>query len=454
MRFFMTKDLTKGNPWRLIVSFALPLMCGNLFQQFYNLVDTIIVGKFLGVNELAAVGSTGSVCFLIVGFCTGICSGFTIPVAQKFGAKDEVRMRKYIANSVMLAVVFTTIMTVTTVLLCRNILVWMRTPENIIDSAYAYIVIIYAGIPATVLYNMTSSIIRAMGDSKTPVYFLVLSAILNIVLDLFCIINLKMGVAGAAVATVVSQAIAGICCLIYMIKKYEILRMTKEEMKPVPRYMKTLCIMGIPMGLQYSITAIGSVVLQSAVNTLGSSAVAAVTAANKVNFLFMCPFDALGSTMATYGGQNLGAKKPKRIREGLKAANVLGVGYSLLALVVLYFFSNQALLMFVDASETAIIASARQFMLSNLIFYALLCFVDTFRFLIQGLGYSGIAVLAGVAEMIARGLAGFILVPYFGFTAAGFASPLAWLFADIFLIPTYYVIMRRIEGSPGDEEKQ
>ena len=213
----MVKDMTEGKPGRLILEFAIPLLLGNLFQQFYSLVDTAIVGKFLGVDQLAAVGSTGSINFLIIGFCMGICSGFAIPIAQRFGAKDESGMRRCVANSAWVSVIFAVVLTIVTVLLCRNILQWMRTPENIIDDAWMYIVIIFAGIPVTILYNLTSAIIRAMGDSKTPVYFLVMSALLNIVLDLFCILVLKMGVAGAALATVISQAISGICCLVYMI---------------------------------------------------------------------------------------------------------------------------------------------------------------------------------------------------------------------------------------------
>ncbi|MFR1660910.1 MATE family efflux transporter, partial [Gallintestinimicrobium sp.] len=307
----------------------------EIYSSSYSLVDTAIVGKFPGVDQLAAVGSTGSINFLIIGFCMGICSGFAIPIAQRFGAKDESGMRRCVANSAWVSVIFAVVLTIVTVLLCRNILQWMRTPENIIDDAWMYIVIIFAGIPVTILYNLTSAIIRAMGDSKTPVYFLVMSALLNIVLDLFCILVLKMGVAGAALATVISQAISGICCLVYMIRKYEILRMQGTEGKADPELMLRLAGMGVPMGLQYSVTAIGSVILQSAVNTLGSTAVAAVTASGRISGFFVCPSDALGATMATWAGQNMGAKKPKRIREGLWMANIYGIVYALIAFGIL-----------------------------------------------------------------------------------------------------------------------
>ncbi len=450
----MVKDMTEGKPGRLILEFAIPLLLGNLFQQFYSLVDTAIVGKFLGVDQLAAVGSTGSINFLIIGFCMGICSGFAIPIAQRFGAKDESGMRRCVANSAWVSVIFAVVLTIVTVLLCRNILQWMRTPENIIDDAWMYIVIIFAGIPVTILYNLTSAIIRAMGDSKTPVYFLVMSALLNIVLDLFCILVLKMGVAGAALATVISQAISGICCLVYMIRKYEILRMQGTEGKADPELMLRLAEMGVPMGLQYSVTAIGSVILQSAVNTLGSTAVAAVTASGRISGFFVCPSDALGATMATWAGQNMGAKKPKRIREGLRMANIYGIVYALIAFGILAAAGKYMALLFVDGTDPELMNRIQQMLLINSGSYTFLILVNNVRFLIQGIGFSTLAIFSGVSEMIARGIAGFVLVPMFGFLGACVANPLAWLFADLFLIPAYLYVMRRVEDFFAGKREQ
>lgn len=441
----MTKDMTQGHPGRLILGFAVPLLFGNLFQQFYNLMDTLIVGKFLGVTQLAAVGATGSVNFLIIGFCTGICSGFAIPISQKFGAKDESGMRRYIANSIWVSAAFTAVLTVLTVALCRTILVWMKTPADIIDDSYAYIVIIFAGIPVTILYNLTSAIIRSMGDSKTPVIFLVLAALLNIVLDLFCILALHMGVAGAAVATVISQAVSGVCCLVYMRKKYGILRMSREELRFSPRMAGRLIVMGVPMGLQYSVTAIGSVILQSAVNALGSMAVASVTAAGKISMFFCCPFDALGATMATFAGQNAGAGKPDRIRRGLRAGNLFGIVYAAAAFAFLAAAGGSVALLFVDSSETEILKNVQMMLTANGAFYIALVFVNNVRFLIQGIGYSGLAIFSGASEMVARAVAGFLLVPVFGFSAVCFANPLAWVMADLFLIPAYFFLMKRTE---------
>ena len=440
----MEKDMTKGSPMRLILGFAVPLLFGLLFQQFYSMVDTIIVGHYLGVEALAAVGATGSVNFLIIGFCMGVCNGFALPIAQEFGAGNAPKLRRFVANSVWLSVIFAVVMTVVVSLLCHSILQWMRTPENIIDGAYDYIIVIFIGIPVVFLYNVTAAIIRSLGDSRTPVIFLVMAAVLNIFLDLLLIIVIPMGVAGAAVATVLSQAIAGVCCLIYMCRKYPILHLSGEEWKWNGECVARLCNMGIPMGLQYSITAIGSVILQSAVNGIGSDAVAAVTAGSKVSMLLMCPFDAMGSTMATYGGQNIGAGDLDRVGKGLKSCTLLGLLYSLIAVGVVFALGQVLLLLFLDAGETVILANAYAFIRVNVLFYFPLALVNIVRFLIQGMGFSKLAVFAGAFEMLARGLAGFVLVPAFGFPAVCFANPLAWIFADIFLIPAYFLVKKKM----------
>ncbi len=427
----MEKDMTKGSPMRLILGFAVPLLFGLVFQQFYSMVDAVIVGHYLGVDSLAAVGATGSVNFLIIGFCMGVCNGFAIPIAQEFGAKHEGELKRFVANSVWLSIVFAVVITITVSLLCRPILQLMRTPVNIINGSYDYIIIIFLGIPVVFLYNMTAAILRSLGDSKTPVVFLVLAAVMNIFLDVFCIVILPMGVAGLA-------------CLIYMRKKFTILKLSREECRWNRNYVSKLCNMGIPMGLQYSITAIGSVILQSAVNGIDSNAVAAVTAGSKVSMLLVCPFDALGSTMATYGGQNVGAGDLDRVDRGLKDCTKLGFLYSLIALGAVFLFGKQLLLLFLDAEEEQIIANAYYFMRISALFYFPLALVNIVRFLIQGMGFSKLAVFAGAFEMLARGLAGFLLVPVFGFVAVCLASPLAWIFADAFLIPAFFHVRKKM----------
>ena len=441
----MTKDMTKGSPMGLILGFSIPLLFGFLFQQFYSLVDTVIVGRFLGTENLAAVGSTGSVNFLIIGFCMGICSGFSIPISHKFGAGDYSGMRRVVANCIWLSIAFAAVLTVLTTILCRPILVMMKTPENILEGAYTYIWIIFLGIPTTFLYNMTSGVIRALGDSKTPVIFLIMASFINIGLDLFFIINLQMGVAGAAWATVISQGVSGLCCLLFMIKKFEILRIQKGEWGFDTHLCGSLCGMGVPMGLQYSITAIGSVILQSATNSLGSDAVAAVSAAGRVSGFLACPFDAMGSTMATYGGQNVGAGKLERLGTGLKSCVMLGAGYSVIAFVIAFFAGDPLARLFLDADQVAIIGDVRLFLIINTIFYFPLALVNIVRFLIQGMGFPTFAILAGVFEMIARSLAGIFLVPVIGYMGVCLGSPIAWLFADAFLIPAYIHVRKVLE---------
>lgn len=442
----MVKDMTNGSPSKHILGFAVPMLFGMLFQQFYNLVDTIIVGKTLGVEALAGVGATGSINFMIIGFCMGVCNGFVIPVAQCFGAKKPSDLRKYVFNGYICSVVFAIVLTLASVIFSRKILIVMNTPADIIDHAYNYIVVIFIGIPTVFLYNMVSGVIRSLGDSKTPVVFLVLSSIINVVLDFFLILVCKMGVAGAGWATVTSQLISGLTCLIYMYKKYDILKGDKSERVLDRRFITNLCMNGVPMGLQYSITAIGSTILQAAVNTLGSTYVAAMTAGSKMFNFTCCPFDALGSTMATYAGQNVGAAKIKRLGQGVRSAMIIGSIYSVLSLVALYFTTDYIALLFVNASETTIIALTRQFILASACFYIPLTGVNVVRFCIQGMGFSVFAISAGILEMIGRAFAAIILIPSIGFMGACLASPIAWIAADAFLFPAFIHCAKKLNA--------
>ena len=441
----MTKDMTQGSPLKLLLAFAVPLMLGSLFQQFYNLADTIIVGRFVGVEALAAVGSVGGLNYLVLGFVNGIACGFSIPISWTFGAHDHHEMRRYTANTVWLSIAFATVLTIVTVAMTHLVLVWTNTPADIIDLADIYIRTIFAGIPFTLLYNVTSALMRALGDSKRPLYFLLVASVLNIGLDLACIILFNMGVFGAAFATVFSQAVAGIGSLIYIMRHYPELRWNKEEGRISAPHCAKLCAMGLPMGLQCSITAIGSVILQTAANTLGSAAVAAMTAGGKIGNFLACPFDAMGSTMATYGGQNVGAGKLDRLGKGLKSCGLLGVGYSVIAFLIAVFFGGPLAQLFVDGGEAEIIANVCAFLLWNTAFYIPLALVNIVRFLIQGMGFPKFAILAGVFEMIARSLAGFGLVPIIGFTGVCLGSPIAWIMADAFLIPAYFHVSKVLQ---------
>ncbi|WP_029233537.1 MATE family efflux transporter [Butyrivibrio sp. VCB2006] len=439
------KDLTIGDPMKLIMSFAMSLFWGMLFQQLYNIIDTAIVSWTLGKEAYAGMGSTGAVNFLIMGFCMGVCNGFAIPIAQRFGAKDYKSMRKFFTHAIILCSVFAVVMTFLVSMFCRQILIAMRTPDTILDSAYQYIIVIFLGIPATYMYNLLSATIRALGDSKHPVQYLIIGSVVNIGLDLVFIMVFHMGIFGAAFATVVSQLVAGTLCLIFIIRKIEIMRLTKQDWNLDKSHFTILINMGVPMGLQYSITAIGSVILQTAINGLGEDAVTAVTTASKVSMFFCIPFDALGSTMATYGGQNVGAKKLDHLSLGLRAAIKIGCIYSVLAFVILAFFGRNFAMIFLKPSEVTCLDNAHLFLIYNSLFYIPLALVNIVRFLIQGMGYSMFAVLAGVMEMIGRTLMAVLMVPQIGFTAICLASPVAWILADAFLIPAFIIVRNKLQ---------
>lgn len=436
--------MTSGSPAKLIFGFAIPMFLGLLFQQFYSMVDTLIVGKFLGVNPLAGVGSTTSLNFMVLGFCMGVCNGFAIPVAQMFGAKEEHRLRRYVTNGAWLCIGLSVVLTLIVVLACRTILTVMDTPEEIFEYAYIYIVIVFAGIPCTFLYNILAGIIRSLGDSKTPVLFLAIASAINIGLDLIFVLLFGMGVEGPAIATVLAQGISGIICLFYMYRKFPVLHVSRDEWKPELHYMGKLCFIGIPMGLQYSITAIGSLVLQTAVNGLGAMVVAGVTAAQKINMFISCPIESLGQTMAPYAGQNMGAGKIDRIGKGLKSAVLMGWGVSIICFLIAVLFGKQLTLLFVDADETEIIAYSYQFLLFCIGGYCLLTLVNTVRFTIQGMGFSIFAILSGIMEMIARTLAALVVARKLGYIGICLAHPMAWLFADVFLIPAFFWCRKKV----------
>ncbi|MBQ8555488.1 MAG: MATE family efflux transporter [Clostridia bacterium] len=443
-----TRDMTQGSPLKLVLGFSLPLLGGFLFQQLYSFVDTAIVGRYLGHISLAAVGSTGSLNFLINGFCTGICSGFAIPIAQAFGAKDETELRRFVMHSVYLCAAISIAMGLLTGLLSPVLLQAMDTPAEMLDQAVAYIRPIFFAIPITVLYNMCAGIMRSLGDSRTPVVAIAIAALMNIVLDIVFILVFHLGVAGAAYATVISQLASGLWCLLIIRKNFTMLRMQPDDMRIRPPFIRRLLNMGIPFGLQYSITAIGSITVTAAVNGLGTIAVAGVTAAGKLSMFFATVFDALAATMATFAGQNVGARRLSRIHQGLKSASVVGCIYCVIAFVVILFFGQGMVGMFVNADDPAIVeevlAKAHQFLIVNSALYIPLLFVNIVRFSIQGLGYTKVAMVAGVMEMIGRAAVAMLLVPVFGFDAAVWANPAAWLLADAFLFPCYFSAMKKL----------
>ncbi|GHU36282.1 MATE family efflux transporter [Clostridia bacterium] len=421
-------------------------MIGNIVSQFYNMADTIIVGRFVSTDALAAVGLTGSLFFLIIGFAGGMCQGFTIPLARCFGAKDMEKVRVYLANTIYLSLAFVVIITVAMLLTTDDILRLMNTPKKIESLAHDYIFTIFAGLFASVAYNLCACVSRAVGDSRTPLYFLILAAVLNVILDLVFVIAFDWKTFGVGFATVVAQAISAICCFFYMRKKFPELSFNGETGKPSLRIMIELIIVGIPMALQFSITAVGSIILQSAVNTLGIDAIATITAASKAQMILIQPFDALGSTNATYSSQNLGAERLDRIKKGVAVSVIFCAIVSAVAFAIANTVGADIARMFVDDADfTSIRPGIQQFFFINSLFYFALGVLIVLRNTIQGLGYTLPAMIAGVFEMVARASVGVIIVEMFGFIGAVSGNPVAWVAANILLVPVYFIVINRLK---------
>lgn len=448
-------DMTSGSPMKIILWFTLPIFIGNVFQQFYNMADAVIVGKFVGNNALAAVGSTGTIMFLINGFVIGMTAGFTVLTAQKFGAGDERGIRKSVTGAAWLSLIVGLILTAAFMVFMKPLLTLMNTPADIFDDAYAYIMIISGGILAQMLYNLLASILRALGNSRVPLYFLILSAVLNIVLDLVFVIVFQMGAAGAAVATIISQGVSGLLCLVYIGKKVQLLRMTKEDWKPQTTLLSAQLKVGIPMALQYSITAIGTMMVQSSLNILGSTLVAAYTAAGKIEQVVTQAYIAMGTTMATYGAQNMGAGDVPRIRQGFKACTIIGIVYSFIAAAFVMTAGKYMTYLFVSEDVGTIMNSVDIYLKCVGIFFIPLAVVNIYRNGIQGLGYGLLPMTAGIAELIGRGVVAVIAAGQRSYLGVCLASPAAWILAGGLLIAMYYYIMNHdikkiFRGSAGN----
>lgn len=448
-------DMTSGSPMKIILWFTLPIFIGNVFQQFYNMADAVIVGKFVGNNALAAVGSTGTIMFLINGFVIGMTAGFTVLTAQKFGAGDERGIRKSVTGAAWLSLIVGLILTAAFMVFMKPLLTLMNTPADIFDDAYAYIMIISGGILAQMLYNLLASILRALGNSRVPLYFLILSAVLNIVLDLVFVIVFQMGAAGAAVATIISQGVSGLLCLVYIGKKVQLLRMTKEDWKPQTTLLSAQLKVGIPMALQYSITAIGTMMVQSSLNILGSTLVAAYTAAGKIEQVVTQAYIAMGTTMATYDAQNMGAGDVPRIRQGFKACTIIGIVYSFIAAAFVMTAGKYMTYLFVSEDVGTIMNSVDIYLKCVGIFFIPLAVVNIYRNGIQGLGYGLLPMTAGIAELIGRGVVAVIAAGQRSYLGVCLASPAAWLLAGGLLIVMYYYIMNHdikkiFRGSAGN----
>ena len=382
---------------RLLLRFSLPMLVGNIFQQFYSMVDAMIVGRFVGVDALAAVGATGGMSFLVLGFVIGLANGFCVVVSQRFGARDEAGLRRCVAMTMLLSLIVTAVATAASFLGTEPMLRAMNTPENIFSDSAAYIGIIFLGLGASLFYNLFSGLLRAVGDSKTPLYFLCLSSALNVVLDLLFVVTFSMGVAGAAWATILSQGVSALLCLVYMLKKFPILRTGRADWAWHGPMVRRLARMGIPTALSNSVTAIGCMILQVTINGFGSTVVAAYTAASKVEQLTTQPTFTSGLAAATFTAQNAGAGKLDRVKDGVRKATVLNLIAGLAAAVVVWLFAAPITTWFVDPGETAVIAASVQFLNIEAVFILALGVLFVYRNALQGLGNAVMPLISGHA---------------------------------------------------------
>lgn len=449
----MQTDMTKGKPMSILMSFTIPVFIGNVFQQFYNMVDAIIVGKFVGTKALAAVGSTGTIMFLILGFLMGLTSGFTVLTSQKFGAGKMEEMRQSVGNAVILSGAVSACMTLVSMGGMKSLLTFMHTPEDIFQDAYAYIMIICGGIFAQVLYNLLASILRALGNSKTPLYFLIISALLNIGLDLVFIVVFQMGAQGAAWATVVSQGVSGVLCLVYIVRSVPELRLTRDDLRFRPNLAVNQIRVGIPMGLQFSITAIGTMMVQSSLNILGAYPVAAFTAGNKIENIFTQAFVALGTAISTYNAQNIGAGRLDRVRQGFRSAHVLGVAYAVVFGAALILWGKNLSYLFISDNGDVVIPMVDTYIKCVGFFLIPLHFVNVLRSGIQGMGYGVLPMMAGAAELLGRGVTAFAAASHKSYLAACMASPVAWIAASVLLVFMYHYVAKDMEKKLGSAEK-
>lgn len=437
-------DMTVGSPLRQITKFALPLILGYILQQMYLVIDAAIVGRWIGVGALAAVGASSSIMFLVMGFCNGACAGFAIPVAQSFGAKDYSKMRLYVANAVRISAVMATVVTLLSLMFCRRILQMVNTPADIFHDAYIFLMLQFAAIPLTFGFNLFSGQIRALGNSRQPFYFLITSAVVNVLLDVVLILGCGLGVAGAGIATWLSQALSVMLCLWYIRKHMQLLIPKGDERRFDNKRTSILLNNGVPMGLQFSITGIGIIMLQSANNALGTTCVAAFTASMRIKYLFTCVFENIGVAMATYCGQNLGARRMDRVTKGVKDAITLMLIYFVFTFALIYPFADWMMRLFVDSGESEVVGRAAQFMRIANYFYPALGLLTILRYSIQGLGFSNLSMLSGVMEMIARCGVSLWLVPALAWTGVCLGDPVAWCMADLFLIPAFLWVQRRL----------
>lgn len=439
----MAKDMTSGKPIKLIWNFTIPLLIGNLFQQLYNMADTFIVGRTIGVHALASVGSTGSIIFLILGFANGLTAGLAIPLAQRYGAKNYSGVKRSFYVSILISAVVAILLTILSMVFCRQILEIMQTPAEIIDGAYDYLIVIFAGIFSSMAFNLLSNIFRSIGDAKTPLYFLVIACIMNIILDVVFIAGFGMGVEGAGYATVLSQIFSALACIIYIWKKIPILRLNSKDFVAESSDVKEHVRISFPMAFQSSIIAIGAIIIQITLNQLGATAVAAYTAAQKIDQVAILPMMSFGVTMATFVAQNYGAKKYDRIWRGVRDCIKLSLTFAISVGIILNLFSPIFIRAFVGVGHEEVVELGAIYFITNGTMYSLLSLLFIYRYTLQGVGKTFTPTVAGIMELCMRAFAAVVLSNLYGYTGATMANPLAWLGSLIPLMIAYYLFKNK-----------
>ena len=439
----MAKDMTSGKPIKLIWNFTIPLLIGNLFQQLYNMADTFIVGRTIGVHALASVGSTGSIIFLILGFANGLTAGLAIPLAQRYGAKNYSGVKRSFYVSILISAVVAILLTILSMVFCRQILEIMQTPVEIIDGAYDYLMVIFAGIFSSMAFNLLSNIFRSIGDAKTPLYFLVIACIMNIILDVVFIAGFGMGVEGAGYATVLSQIFSALACILYIWKKIPILRLNSKDFVAKSLDVKEHIRISFPMAFQSSIIAIGAIIIQITLNQLGATAVAAYTAAQKIDQVAILPMMSFGVTMATFVAQNYGAKKYDRIWRGVRDCIKLSLTFAISVGIILNLFSPIFIRAFVGVGHEEVVELGAIYFITNGTMYSLLSLLFIYRYTLQGVGKTFTPTVAGIMELCMRAFAAVVLSNLYGYTGATMANPLAWLGSLIPLMIAYYLFKNK-----------
>ncbi|MGO1591643.1 MAG: MATE family efflux transporter [Ancrocorticia sp.] len=448
----MPNALTSGTPWRVMARFAMPLLIGNVVQQMYHMVDAIVVGQHLGVDALAAVGATNSILFLLIGFAQGMTQGFAIPTAQAYGAGNMKALRRSVAAGSILTACSSLILMIVAPLVIKAFLGLMRTPDELIDMAATFATVNFLGVAALMFFDYLSAIIRATGDSRTPLVFLILACLVNIALVIVFVQFLGLGIAGAALATVISQAISALMCLAYLIHSIEVLHVGRSDWKVGGRALAHQLKIGVPMGFQQSIIAIGAIAVQVSLNSLGATAVAAYTTANRVDGIAVAFLMSLGLAVSTFTAQNKGAGLSSRIRVGVRQAAIMSVCVSLLLGIMLVGFGDFIVRSFVGGGQEHVVSMAHEYLVVNGTMYVLLGLLFVTRSALQGLGRTLIPTLAGTFELSMRVAAAVVLGQSLGFEGIVLANPLAWMGATLLLIPSWIIAKRGLPQDAGIRE--